>query len=76
MVGPVIRAGRLARGWTQLDLAIRAGLPTSTISRIERGAIQVPHPATLNKLSRVLALSVTEIYQRGGVLRDPAEPGK
>lgn len=76
MVGPVIRAGRLARGWSQLDLAIRTGLPTSTISRIERGAIQVPHPATMHKLSRVLALSVTEIYQRGGVLREPDEQVK
>lgn len=42
---------RLKRGWRQRDLAERAGISTSTISRIERG-----HPGTLS-LDTIRAVS-------------------
>ena len=41
--GTVIRSVRLKRRWRQLDLAARAGVSTSTISRVERG-----HPGSLS----------------------------
>ena len=36
-VGSVVRAVRIKRGWRQSDLAERAGVSASTVSRIERG---------------------------------------
>jgi transcriptional regulator with XRE-family HTH domain len=39
--GRNVRAARLARGWTQEDLAGRTGLATVQISRIERGVREV-----------------------------------
>ncbi len=41
--GTVIRSVRLKRRWRQLDLAARAGVSASTISRVERG-----HPGSLS----------------------------
>jgi HTH-type transcriptional regulator/antitoxin HipB len=40
--GSTIRAVRLKRGWRQVDVASRAGVSPSTISRLERG-----HPGSL-----------------------------
>jgi anti-sigma regulatory factor (Ser/Thr protein kinase)/DNA-binding XRE family transcriptional regulator len=37
--GNNIRAARLAAGWTQSDLAQRAGVSQTTVSRVERGAM-------------------------------------
>ncbi len=37
MVGPLIRAARKAPGWTQGELAHRAGISRWTLSEIERG---------------------------------------
>jgi transcriptional regulator with XRE-family HTH domain len=41
--GSTIRAVRVKKGWRQRDLAARAGVSTSTISRIERG-----HPGSFS----------------------------
>ena len=49
--GSAVRAVRLKRGWRQRDLAERADISTSTISRIERG-----HPGTLS-LDTIRAVS-------------------
>ena len=39
--GAKVRAARLARGWTQEDLAHRTGLAVVQVSRIERGVREV-----------------------------------
>lgn len=39
--GTNVRAARLARGWTQEDLAERTGLAPVQVSRIERGRREV-----------------------------------
>ena len=54
--GANVRAARLARGWTQEDLAGRTGLAVVQISRIERGVREV----RLTTLVRVLAALETE----------------
>ena len=46
---------RLARGWSQAELARRAGMNATTISLIESGRFQ-PYPAQLVKLARALGL--------------------
>jgi HTH-type transcriptional regulator/antitoxin HipB len=50
-IGAVIRRTRKTRGWTQMDLADRAGLRQSTISLIETGA----RPAKIDSVLSVLA---------------------
>lgn len=37
MTGPEIAAARKARGWTQLELADRAGLSARTVLNVEKG---------------------------------------
>ena len=39
--GQNVRTARLARGWTQEDLAYKTGLATVQVSRIERGRREV-----------------------------------
>lgn len=51
--GANVRAMRLARGWTQEDLAEHSGLAPVQISRIERGKREV-RLTTLIRLVRAL----------------------
>ena len=43
MYGSEVRALRLERGWTQAELAKRAGISQASVSRIERGELQTPY---------------------------------
>lgn len=40
-LGALVRQGRLARQWTQVDLAERSRMGTATLKRIEKGAPSV-----------------------------------
>src|SRR5262245_20011196 len=51
-LGATIRAARLRRGWRQADVAKRAGMSQTVVSRVERG--QVPE-MTLSALRQVAA---------------------
>lgn len=64
-IGLSIRALRRRRGWTQAELARRAGCSTSQISRIERGALR---NASIDLIERILAalgarLSIRVLWQ-------------
>lgn len=50
-----LRAARLARGWTQVVLAARAGLHTVYVARLE-AARQVPSVTTLMRLASALGI--------------------
>ncbi len=52
-VGRRFSAARLARGWTQEDLAARVGLAVETIGRLERGR-QMPALTRLSQLAEAL----------------------
>ena len=58
--GANIRAARLARGWTQEELAHRTGLASVQISRIERGRREV-RLSTLVRLVDALEASPSEL---------------
>lgn len=64
----VIRKLRKERGWTQRDLAGKAGTTQYTISEIELGH-RDPHPTTLRKLAQALGVSVAEFFAE-----EPANP--
>src|SRR5688500_15007812 len=46
-----IRQARQARGWTQRKLALRAGVPQSTVGRIEAGIVD-PRVSTIQRILR------------------------
>ena len=51
---------RLDRGWTQEDMALKAGLSRVALGRVERGAV-VPRAKTLQALAKALAVPVGEL---------------
>jgi transcriptional regulator with XRE-family HTH domain len=51
--GENVRAARLAKGWTQEDLAARSGLAVVQVSRVERGVREI-RLTTLLRLLRAL----------------------
>ena len=55
-----IRQLRQERGWSQLALALDAGVTQSIISRWERGEL-VPQPRNLHRLAQLFGVSTTDI---------------
>ena len=66
-IGMEVRKLRLAKKMTQRELAERAGLRQSHISRLERGD-PIPTDATARKLAKALGVKPAEL--------DPAEDGE
>ncbi|MEZ0221947.1 MAG: helix-turn-helix transcriptional regulator [Tardiphaga sp.] len=61
-----MRTGRALLGWSQDDLARRAGVQRQVVSSYENGT-RTPHPANLECLVRALReAGVTEITKRDG----------
>lgn len=58
IVRELLRTGRREAGLSQRDLAHRAGVPQSTIGRIESGAVQ-PRAATTERIVGALGLVLT-----------------
>jgi DNA-binding XRE family transcriptional regulator len=54
---PSLARLRLAQGWSQAELARRAGTSQSYVARLERGHID-PQLSTLRKLASVLGVSI------------------
>jgi transcriptional regulator with XRE-family HTH domain len=57
--GAAFRAVRIKRGWRQVDVAMRAGVHRSVVSRIERGHLEHISIGTLLAVARVLEIQVT-----------------
>lgn len=72
---PVLRnalsAMRRARGWSQGELAARAGISRAAVSSIEVGSV-TPSVRVALELARVLGVSVEEIFEQGGPGRESA----
>jgi len=60
--GRNVREARLARGWTQEELAHRTGLATVQVSRIERGRREV-RLGTLLRLVKALEVSPDDLLR-------------
>jgi transcriptional regulator with XRE-family HTH domain len=60
--GQNVRAERLARSWTQEDLAHRTGLATVQVSRIERGKREV-RLTTLLRLAAALETTPNDLLR-------------
>jgi tetratricopeptide (TPR) repeat protein/transcriptional regulator with XRE-family HTH domain len=55
-LGARLRAGRLAAGLSQEELAERAGVSIRAISNLERGRVRWPYPDTVHRLADALNL--------------------
>lgn len=55
-LGDILKEFRLRAGWTQEELAERAGVATRSVSDIERGIIKAPRKVTVRGLIEALAL--------------------
>ncbi len=64
--GGRLRELRRAKGWSQHDLSVRAGVQgASVVSAWETGAA-VPHPETLRRLAKVLGVDPESLLFRSG----------
>lgn len=59
--GERIRARRIERELSIEQLAVSAGISSSTVSRIERGAPHQPGLTVLRKIAQELDLDVTDL---------------
>lgn len=62
-VGEEVRRLRRGRGWSQTELATRAGISRQTLSELERG--RPPQPSTLERIARVLDTTASAILMAG-----------
>lgn len=65
-LGNLVRQARLARSWTQRDLAERARISLATLKRLEGGAVEVSLGGWLTVFESLGLLSLF------GTLQDPA----
>jgi transcriptional regulator with XRE-family HTH domain len=61
-IGARIREARLRKGWTQLQLALEAGVSPSTVTRWERGGL--PPMRELIRISDVLGVPAEELVEQ------------
>jgi transcriptional regulator with XRE-family HTH domain len=60
-IGAIIEQLRIARGWSQDDLAERVGITKSSLSRMENDN-QWPRPETLESLAAALNIKVYQLF--------------
>ncbi len=64
-VGDNLKRLRTLSALTQEELAVRAGMSTAAVARIERNEAE-PRPSTLRKLAAALGVEPRELVRRGG----------
>lgn len=68
-----ILIARLAKGWTQRELADRAGLNKDTITGYEK-ARQMPRPGALLRVAGALGVEPSSLLTNGGTHGNPHHP--
>jgi len=58
--GEILREARLKKGWTQVEVAKKAGLGDNTYPKIERG-INKPSPESIKRLIKVLDIDSSKV---------------
>ena len=62
-----VKQARIARGWSQQDLAVAAGVHTSSVQRVEGGASRYPSADLRKRLTRALGLPEDGLDQEAAV---------
>ena len=73
-VGRRLRRAREDRGWTQSELARRANVDPSSVSRVERGEIAAPSGEFLSQVALVLNLPVDTLLHGAQQPTEPTSP--
>lgn len=68
-IADLVRTARLAKGWTQGELAERLGVNPQTVGHIER-ALHKPRPSLMEQLEDVLDTDLSAEAQVGHALLD------
>lgn len=66
-IAPVLARWRGELGWTQEELASRAGISRGYLSRLERGVAERPGLEILSRICAAMGHSWTELYSRAGL---------
>lgn len=74
-IGQVIRSLRKERGLSQYDVERLSGgkIPRYWINSLEHGDIKNPPQAKLAALSKVLGVTITDVYERAGIIEIPTD---
>lgn len=70
-IGERVAQLRTVRGWTQLELASRAGIARQTLNLVERAKLE-PRAGTLARIALALRITTGELYPDHGATRDEA----
>jgi len=65
-LGQMIRTARQERGLSTTELAKTVGMAQSNLVRLEKGEVQRPLPANLERLAEQLGLPLAELYDLAG----------
>lgn len=66
-IGPVLAGWREELGWTQEELAHRAGISRGYLSRLERDLPEQPGLAVLSRVCGAMGHSWAELYRDAGI---------
>lgn len=64
-IGETVRWMRAERGWTQKELARRAGLHRRTIQELEADDERVARPITAARLASALGVPISRLLREG-----------
>lgn len=73
--GELVRAERLIRGWSMIDLQNRTGVHVNTISRIERGLTKVPQHRTFILFGHAMGVNFAQVHGETWVAIPTQEQG-
>jgi len=65
-LGALIRQKRLELGFTTYQLGAAAGVPNSTVVRIEQGKFMAPRPDKLARFAELLGMALADLFGRAG----------
>ncbi len=67
-LGTLLRQKREALGYSKKRLATAAGVPDSTVIRLERGLFAAPRPDKLARFAQLLGLRLADLYAKAGYI--------
>lgn len=65
-LGTYIKEERMKRGWTQVELAERAGVPKQTVNRLETGTTKLPGALIRRQLAEALGVRHVDMLIAAG----------
>lgn len=74
-LGSLVRGIRARNGWTLKEMSAKAGIPVSTLSKVEHDRLTLTYDK-LQQLSRRLDIRMSELFDEGGEDNPPQVTGR